>query len=326
MSSEIRITTKTVLVVVLLALAGWLVFQLRAVLLILSAALLLALALDPSVEWLGKRGIPRGAAVFLVFLTLGSLFLGFGALGVSPLIEQTGRFFQQLPELLSSSVQISGAPGFLRQFGEALAKQLAGLSSDVLRITWGAFSGALSIISVLVLSVYILLDFENLKRLLLSLLRRVDHEAAVDIINEIEAKLGAWFRGQLLLMLCIGVMTFVGLLILGVGYTLPLALIAGFLEIVPTLGPIAATIPAAIVGFATSPLTGLGVIALFILIQQLENNLIVPRVTQKAVGFNPLVTLIVLLIGGKLFGFAGVVLAVPTTLVVVTLLRYFLKF
>jgi len=326
MVSEIRITTKAILTAALLAIAAWLVFQLWEVLLILFVALLLALALDPFVDWLVKHKIPRGAAVFLVFLALGFLFLGFGALGISPLIEQTGRFFQQLPELLSRSVQTPGAPEFLQQFGETLAKQLTSLSSNVLRVTWGAFSGALSILPVLVLSAYILLDLENLKGLLFSFLKKADHGTATGIIDEVETKLGAWLRGQLFLMLCIGVMTFAGLSILRIGYALPLALIAGFLEIVPAIGPIVATIPAAIVGFATSPLTGLVVVALFVLIQQLENNLLVPRVMRKAVGFNPLVTLIVLLIGGKLFGFVGVILAVPTALVGAILFRYFLKF
>lgn len=326
MSSEIRITTKTVITTALGALGIWLIIQLRAILLILFVALLLALALDPFVDWLNKRRIPRGVAVFLVFFVLGFVFTGFGVLGVSPLIEQTNRFLQHLPDLLASSVGAYGAPTFLQQFGQALAQQLATLSGDVLRVTWGAFSGALTILSVLVLSSYVLLDLENLKKLLFSFLKRADHGMATGIIGEMETKLGAWLRGQLLLMLCIGVMTFFGLWVLGINYALPLAVIAGLLEIVPTIGPIVAAVPAALVGFAISPLAGVGVVALFILVQQLENNFVVPRVMQKAVGFNPLVTLIILLVGGKLFGIVGVILAVPTTLVGAILFRYFLKF
>jgi len=315
MVSEIRITTKTIITVVLAALGFWLIIQLRAILLILFVAVLLALALDPFVDWLTKRKVPRGIAVFLVFFILGFVFAGFGVLGISPLVEQTNRFLQQLPNLLIASAGTYRTPTFLQQFGQALAQQLTTLSGNVLKVTWGAFSSALTILSVLVLSSYVLLDLENLKKLLFSFLKQADHGMATGIIDEMESKLGAWLRGQLLLMLCIGLMTFSGLWVLGINYALPLAVIAGLLEIVPTIGPIVAAVPAALVGFAISPLAGVGVVILFILIQQLENSFVVPRVMQRAVGFNPLITLIILLAGGQLFGIVGAVLAVPTVLV-----------
>lgn len=104
-------------------------------------------------------------------------------------------------------------------------------------------------------------------------------------------------------------------------YVLPLEIIAGFLEIVPILGPILSAVPSVVVGFAVSPLVGLGVLGWFILLQQLENNLIVPNVMQKSVGFNPLITMVVILIGAKLLGMAGALLAVPITLVVAIIIK-----
>ncbi|HHH14267.1 MAG TPA: AI-2E family transporter, partial [candidate division WWE3 bacterium] len=114
----------------------------------------------------------------------------------------------------------------------------------------------------------------------------------------------------------------IGLVALGVNYALSLALIAGILEIVPIIGPIIATIPALIVGFAVSPIKGLGVLGLYILIQQLENNLIVPKVMQKAVGFNPLITMTAILIGGSLFGVLGALLSIPVTIIIVILFKH----
>ncbi len=324
MSTEIRITTKSILTTLLVLFGIWLVIQLRAVFLVLFVGMLLALALDPLVDWLAQRGFKRSLAVFVVIFSLIAFFLGFGALGFSPLIEQTTKFFQQLPQLLARATHAPGSPEYLQRWGEQVGQQLGALSTDVLRVTWGAFSGAFSVISTLVFTVYILLDLENLKGLLKSLLRKADHEAADKVISDIETRLGAWLRGQLLLMLVVGSITFLGLSLLQIRFALPVALIAGLLEIVPIIGPIITIFPAAIAGFSTSPLSGLGSVAVVILVQQLENNILVPRVMRTVVGFNPLVTMILLLAGGRLFGIAGAFFAIPTAIVGQLLLEHFL--
>lgn len=325
MTSEIRITTKTILTAVLVVFGIWLAIQLRAILLILFASLILALGLTPLVDWLTKKRVPRGLAVFLVTIFLCLFFVGLGAVGISPLIDQTQKLIQKLPQFLDTLAQSPNAPEFLRGFNQALAEQLSDVSRNILRATWGAFSGALTVVSVLFLTFYLLLDLENFKKLLLSFLSKADHRAAKDIIEEIETKLGVWLRTQFLLMIIVGMMTFLGLWLLRVDYALPLALIAGLLEMIPTLGPIIAAIPAVIVGFASSSLTGLGVLALAILVQQLENNLIVPKLMQKAVGFNPLLTMIIILVGGRLFGLLGILISVPATLVASILAKHLLR-
>lgn len=325
MDSEIRITTKAILTAVLVIFGIWLAVQLRAILLILFAALILALALSPLVDWLTRQRLPRSLAVFLITIFLCSLFVGLGAVGISPLIDQTQKLIQRLPQFIDSLAESPSAPEFLRGFNQALGEQVTAISRNVLKATWGAFSGAITIVSVIFLTFYLLLDLENLKKVLLSFLSKADHVAAETVIEEIETKLGVWLRTQFLLMLIVGAMTFLGLWLLGVDYALPLALIAGLLEIIPTLGPIIAGIPAVIVGFAASSLTGFGVLALVILVQQLENNLIIPKLIQKAVGFNPLVTMIIILIGGNLFGLLGVLISVPAALVASITAKHLLK-
>jgi len=328
MGSEIniRITTKTIITAIVVSFGVWLVVQLRVIFLILFASLILALALSPIVEVLTRRKIPRGVAVSLVIVFLASLFLGLGAVGVTPLVDQTQKLIQRFPQVLESLGESTAVPSFLRNFNQALGNQLSAVSQNVLRMTLGAFSGALLVVSIFFLTFYLLLDLEEFKKLLLSFLSKADHQAAEDIIDEMEGKLGAWLRTQFLLMLIVGVMVFVGLWLLGLDYALPLALIAGLLEIVPNLGPITSAVPALILGFATSPLTGVGVLALYILVQQIENNLIIPKLMQHAVGFNPLVTMVIILIGGKLFGLFGVLIAVPAALVFTILAKHFLDF
>jgi len=127
-------------------------------------------------------------------------------------------------------------------------------------------------------------------------------------------------------MIVVGLLTYVGLSLMGIKYTLALAVLSGLLEVVPSLGPITATIPAFFIGLSQSYVSGLLMIALYFTVQQLENNLIVPFVMKKAVGIHPITTLIALIIGGKLAGIMGVILAIPTTIFLETILIEVNKF
>ena len=122
-------------------------------------------------------------------------------------------------------------------------------------------------------------------------------------------------------MTVVGTLTYVGLLLVGVRYALPLAVLAGLLEVVPNIGPVISAIPAIIIGFSQNYFTGFSATALYIIVQQLENNLIVPIIMKKAVGLNPILTLIALLLGGRIGGILGVLLAIPILLFVETILH-----
>ncbi len=124
--------------------------------------------------------------------------------------------------------------------------------------------------------------------------------------------MGAWVRGELILMFVVGLMTYIGLSLLRVEYALPLAIIAGLLEAVPVVGPIISSVPAILVALVTNPISAIGVVLLYIVIQQLENNILVPEIMEAAVGVSPLLVILALLIGASLFGIAGAILAVPT--------------
>ena len=113
----------------------------------------------------------------------------------------------------------------------------------------------------------------------------------------------------------IGLLSYIGLTVLGIPYALPLSLIAGVLEVIPVIGPIISAIPAILIAVVFSPFLGLGVAALYFVIQQLENHLIVPQVMKRAVGLNPLVVILAIAIGSKLLGLAGALLAVTLAVV-----------
>ena len=127
-------------------------------------------------------------------------------------------------------------------------------------------------------------------------------------------------------MFVVGTMTYIGLNIIGMKYALALAVLAGLLEVIPSLGPIASSIPAILIGLSYSPIMGLYSTILYLIVQQLENNLVVPIVMKKATGLHPIITLIAMVVGGKLAGIMGVLLAVPSTIFIETILIESQKF
>ncbi|MBU4332000.1 AI-2E family transporter, partial [Patescibacteria group bacterium] len=139
-----------------------------------------------------------------------------------------------------------------------------------------------------------------------------------------QKKIGSWLRGQVILMIIIGILSYIGLLILGVRYALLLALFAGLMEIIPYIGPIFGAVPAVFIALTQSPIKGLLVIVLYLIIQQLENNLIVPKIMKRAVGLNPIVVILVILIGGKIAGIVGALIAVPVATAFSVMLKDFL--
>lgn len=304
------VSTRTIFTALLVLLSFWLLVQIKTVVIALFVALILALGLASLVDSLCRKGFSRSLAVLVVFLVAVASLVVVGVVSLPPMVEQTQRFWKKLPQLAEAF--------FGQTYGEKLNAaffgQLTTTSGSVVKVTLDVFANALMILTVLVFTFYFLLDLENMKMRLITLFPKEYQAKLKETVLEVEVKLGRWLRGQVALMLIVGLMTFVGLNLLRLDYALPLALIAGLLEIVPMLGPVLGAVPALLVGFTTSFVSGLGVLALYILVQQLENNVIVPRVMHSAIGFNPVVTMIVLLIGGKLLGIVGALLAVPATL------------
>ncbi len=307
------ISLKTIFTTLAIVLAVWLLIQIETVVLAIFVALILALGLDPLADALCKRGLPRIFSALLIFVVLVAVIITIGTVSFTPMIEQTQRFWERLPQF----ADMLFGQTYGQRLNDAIFGQLGTItttSGNVIRFTIDIFSNALSFLTVLIFAFYFLIDFDKMRNHFVELFPAKHQGRVKKTIAEIETNLGRWLRGQVTLMLVVGSMTYIGLTILKIDYALPLALIAGSLEIVPMIGPMVAAVPALLVGFATSFVSGLGVLSLYIIVQQLENNLIVPRVMQKAVGFNPVLTMILLLIGAKLLGVVGALLAVPATL------------
>ncbi|TSC68058.1 MAG: hypothetical protein G01um101472_175 [Parcubacteria group bacterium Gr01-1014_72] len=183
------------------------------------------------------------------------------------------------------------------------------------------FGGVLSFVLIIVLSFYLAVQEDGVTNFL-RIVAPIQHQRyIIDLWKRSQRKIGLWLQGQLLLGLIVGILVYLGLTVLGIKNALLLAILAGFFEIIPVFGPILASIPGIIIGFADGGVTsGFLVIGLYLIIQQFENHLIYPLVVRKVVGVSPILVILGLVVGGKLAGFLGILLSVP---IAAALMEYF---
>ncbi|PIU73434.1 hypothetical protein COS78_02270 [Candidatus Shapirobacteria bacterium CG06_land_8_20_14_3_00_40_12] len=312
---KIEISYKTIIFTVLFLISLVLIWQLRGIFLLLFLCFIFMQALNPTVSRLEKLKIPRFVGILLVYFLI-LIGISFAAAGIIPvLVEQTTSLIETLPNTISNinfwgikPIDISS------QF-----KLLENLPSNIATTLFSIFSNIVSVFVFFVLTFYLLIERKNLDKYAVPIFGQKNQDKVVLIMNELEKRLGNWVNAQLFLMLTIGVLSYIGYLVIGLNYVVPLAIIAGLLEIVTNIGPTIATVIAAFVGLTVSPLTALMAIAWGIIVQQLENNFIVPKVMKATIGLNPLVTILLIASGAQLGGVAGAVLAIPTYLTISTI-------
>lgn len=328
--TTINISTSTIIKLLVIFLVLAFLYLIKEVLFIIFVALILASAFDPWVDWFQKRRIPRGLGILIIYIILFAVITFAFILIVPPISKEVGQLAENFPlyyEKVINSIQSFkgqadiGTQEQLQKGLTSLGENLPHTLSNVFSTIFDVFGGIISVLLVLVITFYLTVQEEAMKNFIQSITPSQTQPYLMRLYNRIQLKMGQWLRGQLILSLVIFTLTFIGLTILGVPYALILAFIAGLFEVVPFIGPWMAAIPAVFFGFLQSPLMGIFVIILYLLIQQLENHLIVPKVMSKAVGLNPLVVIVAILIGAKVGGIVGALLAVP----VATGISVFLK-
>lgn len=309
---KIDISVVSVIKVVLTLGAIYLLFLIRDVLVMVLVSLILVAALQPIlVSW--SKVIGKGFAILAITLLVIGVIAGFIYLIIPPLIQETIQLIENFPTLVQKYDLIKDHLPSLDSALSSLANNFSNITSRFISITAGVFGGLITFITILVLTIYMLIDEKFFANLAASLIPAQKKELVAGIFAKIALKVGNWVRAQLLLGLIIGLLSFIGLTIMGVPYALTLAVIAGVLEIIPAIGPIIAGFIATLVALTVSPVIALIVAIFYILLQQIENHLIVPKIMQKAIGLPPAIIIIAVLIGGKLLGTLGFLLAVPIT-------------
>lgn len=318
---KVDISTSTIIRLILFLLALWFVFLIRDVIVLLFFVVIIVAGLSPTVDrW--SRTITRPGAVISVFLLLMVIVGILLSLVVPPLIDQLQQFAINLPgyaERLSRSDSqsfLSEATKLIVTNLNTVTSQLSDLSGTLLTKTLGVINGLVAMVTVLVLTFYLLLEEEGMKKIYKGIIPRDWYDDLTETTRKIAGRLGAWLRGQIVLMFIVGLAVTVGLLIVGSPYALSLGIWAGLTEAIPIVGPWLGSVPGVAVGLAESPLQGFLVLLVFLVVQQLEGNILVPKIMSKAVGLNPVIVIIAILIGAKLYGLMGVLLAVPLAAVV----------
>jgi len=316
---RIEISYKTILFIAgFLALLA-LLWQIKSILILFFVCFIFMEAMNPTINRLEKYKIPRPLGILMVYSLIITI-ISIAIAGIIPIfVEQTGGLVDSLPRVFNS-IEIFGIKPQAIDWTSQI-QILENLPGEIAKTVLSLFSNVLSGFIILVVTFYMLLERKNIQKYSFHFFGKNGRTTTVKILENLENRLGHWLNAELVLMTTIGILSYLGYSLIGLTYTVPLAIIAGLLEAVPNIGPTVATILAAIVGLTISPLHGLLAVVLGILIQQIENNFLVPKVMKETVGLNPLITILIIAVGAKLGGVVGAVLGIPVYLTIEVILR-----
>ena len=314
--------------------AALLILHLIDVIILFFVALVIAATLRRPMSALQHLGISKGLALLLIYLGILSVIVGIFFLVIPVLITQIGALIQGLPKMYSDMVtSLENSPNLLFRTlplrlptGDQLASQLQLLSGNILTGALGIGVGVLGflaqVFSLIVLSMYLILDQSRMERFWLSLAPAARRPEYLSIWREIESHLGTYVRGELILMTSIGVLASLGYLVIGLPYPLALGALAGLLEFVPMIGPTLGAIPAVLVALSVSPQAALLVVMYSIVIQVTENNILVPRMMGHSVGVRPVTVIVAVFAFSSLLGIPGAFLAIPLAAILQVLMDH----
>ena len=305
----------------------WAAFLVREVLLLIYMSGLLAIGFSPIVRLIerqralpvGTRRFPRWLAILVLYLFIIGVLVGIGFLIVPPVVQQARQLWGAIPGMFASAQAFLVQKGLLSEpltMQEAVARAPVSKGGDAVSTVYGAVAGVVGgifgLLTILILTFYLLVEADQLRATLLRLFPADRRARVAAVSRDITVKVSAWLVGQLTLGAIIGASSALGLWLIGVPFFYVLALISGIGELIPVVGPILSAVPAIAVASSISLKTVLFVLIFFVVQQQFENHILVPKVMERQVGVSAVTVIVSLLIGGKLLGIVGAILAVPT--------------
>lgn len=330
-SQYINISFLTVIKIIVALVLFFVLYIVRDILAILFISLVLSSALDPWVDWLQEKKIPRSISVISIYLAMVGVISFVIYLIIPPITTQFIEFSNNYPQFTEKVVigfnsfkeySLSENP-FQSYFNSQ--ENIPGFTraaENIMSSVFTLFGGIFTFFLVLVITFYMVVEEDAIKKVIWTIAPAKSQIYIMNLVTRMQKKIGLWLRGQIILSFIIFLLTYTGLSILGVNYALILAIIAGLTEFIPYLGPMIAAIPAMFLAFTQGGPVFMGIVgALYYIIQLVENNIVVPKLMQKVVGLNPIITIAVLMIGFKLGGIVGMIMSIPVT----TALNVFLK-
>lgn len=309
----------------------YLAFLVSDLLILFFVSLVFSSALDPFVDSMKKKKIPRSVSVLGIYVIFFAV-LGSALYLITPLIlKELSGMSANLPGYFTSlSDKFSDFKDFSTKYGlidntkssfDLATGYLSSTASGVFFTLFNIFGGIFSFVLILVLTFYMVVEENAMKKMVWQFAPEKHQAYIMHLINRIQIKMGHWLRGQLIVALSLAIMSYVGLIILGVNYAVLLALLVGLFSFIPYMGAILGSLPAIFIAFTQSPLTSTLAVVLFYIIHLVEGNYLQPKIMQKAVGLNPIISIMAILAGFKLAGVIGAVLSIP----VATALAVFIK-
>ena len=306
----------------------------RSVLFLIFVSLLVATGIEPLVNTLRRRGPFNRSMGILFIYTLIFGVIGFVLyLAIPPLISEGQNLVEVFADPQKTRTAISGINNSFIRDTLTTAYENAGsilqtivLNSQTLSIGLSLFEIVFSTATVFVIAFYWLTEKRNIKRFIFSLVRKDNRPRSNEIWENVENKLGAWMRGQIVLMLFIGVLAGIGYTIMGLKFAFALAVFAGLAELIPIIGPYLGGAPAVLVALTQDITLTIIVVVYIVVIQLVEGNVLVPRIMERAVGVSPLTVIIGILIGSTIAGIGGALLAVPVAAAIQVLINNVLSY
>ena len=321
----VHITSGTILKGLLFIALGAVLWYLRDIVLVVLTAVVIASAMEPAVRFFRRHGLNRILGVILIYIIVGAVFFGVIFFFIPPFLNDAASFLSRLPATISSlNLNITDATHGLLPWGNvgstlSSADLLRSFSSTLTSSTGGVFStlsaffgGITSFVLIVVFSFYFSVQETGVDDFLRVITPVKEQAYVLHLWKRSQDKIGKWMQGQLILAAIIGVLLYLGLVILGIPNALLLAVLAAVFELIPVFGQFLAAIPGVAVAFVDNGVTAaLLVGGLYVVVQQFEAHLIYPVVVKKVVGVPPLLVILSLIIGFELVGFLGVLLSVP---------------
>lgn len=323
------ISWETILKIAVAASFLYILYLLRDILIWVIFSLIISVLFNPAIDFL-RRFIPRALAAVLIYVAVFSI-VGMSIYLVAPIfISEINQFSQSFPtyfEKISPALSGLGIEAFesLEKFTKTIEGQLSGVSSSVFSAIGAIFGGLFSTITILSIALFLSLEEQGLERVIKILTPKKYEAVVLSILERSERKVAGWFGSRILCSLFIGLLTFLTCYVLGIEYAVSFGLFAGIFNFIPIIGPVLSGAIIVVVVVASSWLKAVFFIAAFILIQQIEGNILNPVLTKKFIGLSPVIVLIALLVGGKLWGLMGAFLAIPMAGIFFEFLRDFLK-
>ena len=315
-------TVATIAGAIILVFALW---EARAALMLVYVSALIAMGFSPIVHMIEQarpgrnRLLPRWAAILLVYLTIVGLFVVVGLLVVPPLVAQAAALWERAPGWFNNAQSYLLRHHLMTRrvtFEQAVESAPSGTGANAVGTVLVAIStvvgGLFGVITILILSFYLLIEAQPMFEYLIRFVPAERRNAVATAARQAVVKVSAWLQAQFVLAGTMGSFAAAGLWWMGVPYFYVLALVAAVGETIPVVGPVIGGLAAVAVALSVSPKLALVCGIYFLILHQLEANVLVPKVMEKRVGVSPVAVLVALLIGGELYGLIGAILAIPT--------------